>query len=137
MPCAGSRIRFDSSGKTPARYYHRRISPLAFLFVLAVGLGAATISCSVRASSSISRLRALSGLGRPDEAGVVPVGGRRGVCWGGFRAPERAAWLGRCIGEGVTCERFGALLPAVSIQGLIPGCALKAGAFTAKRFLLH
>src|SRR5438067_9560986 len=71
MPCAGSRIRFDSSGKTPARYYHRRIVPLALLFVLAVGLVAGTISGIVGTGSSIMLMPVLIHEYGPKQA--VPI----------------------------------------------------------------
>jgi uncharacterized membrane protein YfcA len=60
-----------------------------------------------------------------------------GLSKGAFLATEAAASLGLYFAKSVTFERFGALTQDVFIKGLIAGCSLMAGAFIAKRFVLH
>jgi uncharacterized membrane protein YfcA len=59
-----------------------------------------------------------------------------GLAKGAFLATEAASSLGLYISKSVTFQRFGALTPAVAIQGLIAGSSLMAGAFIAKPLLL-
>ena len=60
-----------------------------------------------------------------------------GLSKGAFLATEAAASLGLYFAKSVTFERFGALTSEVFIKGLIAGSSLMAGAFIAKRFVLH
>jgi uncharacterized protein len=60
-----------------------------------------------------------------------------GLSKGAFLATEAAASLGLYFAKSVTFERFGALTQEVFIKGLIAGSSLMAGAFVAKRFVLH
>ena len=50
---------------------------------------------------------------------------------------EAASSLGLYLSKSVTFERFGALTSDVALKGLIAGSSLMAGAFIAKRFVLH
>jgi uncharacterized membrane protein YfcA len=60
-----------------------------------------------------------------------------GLTKGAFLATEAASSLGLYLSKSVTFERFGALTPDVFGKGLIAGSSLMAGAFIAKRFVLH
>jgi uncharacterized membrane protein YfcA len=60
-----------------------------------------------------------------------------GLSRGAFLATEAASSLGLYFAKSVTFERFGALTGDVFIEGLIAGSSLMAGAFIAKRFVLH
>lgn len=60
-----------------------------------------------------------------------------GLSKGAFLATEAASSLGLYFAKSVTFERFGALTQDVFIKGLIAGASLMAGAFVAKRFVLH
>jgi uncharacterized membrane protein YfcA len=60
-----------------------------------------------------------------------------GLSKGAFLATEAAASLGLYFAKSVTFERFGALTQDVFIKGLVAGSSLMAGAFIAKRFVLH
>ena len=60
-----------------------------------------------------------------------------GLSKGAFLATEAASSLGLYLSKSVTFERFGALTPDVGLKGLIAGSSLMAGAFIAKRFVLH
>lgn len=60
-----------------------------------------------------------------------------GLSKGAFLATEAASSLGLYVSKSITFERFGALTQEVFIKGLIAGSALMAGAFIAKRFVLH
>ncbi len=60
-----------------------------------------------------------------------------GLARGAFLATEAASSLGLYLSKSVTFERFGALTPDVALKGLIAGSSLMAGAFVAKRFVLH
>ncbi|MBR0857380.1 sulfite exporter TauE/SafE family protein [Bradyrhizobium liaoningense] len=60
-----------------------------------------------------------------------------GLSKGAFLATEAASSLGLYLSKSVTFERFGALTAEVALKGLIAGSSLMAGAFIAKRFVLH
>src|SRR5882757_1391143 len=60
-----------------------------------------------------------------------------GLTKGAFLATEAASSLGLYLSKSVTFERFGALTADVALKGLIAGSSLMAGAFVAKRFVLH
>jgi uncharacterized membrane protein YfcA len=60
-----------------------------------------------------------------------------GLSRGAFLATEAASSLGLYVSKSVTFERFGALTSDVALKGLIAGASLMAGAFVAKRFVLH
>ena len=60
-----------------------------------------------------------------------------GLSKGAFLATEAASSLGLYFAKSVTFERFGALTQDVFIKGLVAGASLMAGAFIAKRFVLH
>ncbi|QOZ25531.1 sulfite exporter TauE/SafE family protein [Bradyrhizobium sp. CCBAU 51753] len=60
-----------------------------------------------------------------------------GLTKGAFLATEAASSLGLYLSKSVTFERFGALTADVAFKGLIAGASLMAGAFIAKRFVLH
>ena len=60
-----------------------------------------------------------------------------GLTKGAFLATEAASSLGMYVSKSVTFQRFGALTPDIALQGLIAGSSLMAGAFIAKRFVLH
>src|ERR1700744_1860214 len=60
-----------------------------------------------------------------------------GLTKGAFLATEAASSLGMYVSKFVTFQRFGALTPDIALQGLIAGSSLMAGAFIAKRFVLH
>ncbi|MBR0800996.1 sulfite exporter TauE/SafE family protein [Bradyrhizobium jicamae] len=60
-----------------------------------------------------------------------------GLSRGAFLATEAASSLGLYLSKSVTFERFGALTADVALKGLIAGTSLMAGAFIAKRFVLH
>ena len=60
-----------------------------------------------------------------------------GLTKGAFLATEAASSLGMYVSKSVTFQRFGALTRDIALQGLIAGSSLMAGAFIAKRFVLH
>jgi len=60
-----------------------------------------------------------------------------GLAKGAFLATEAASSLGLYLSKSVTFERFGALTGDVALKGLVAGSSLMAGAFIAKRFVLH
>ena len=60
-----------------------------------------------------------------------------GLDKGAFLATEAASSLGLYLSKSVTFEQFGALTPAIALQGLIAGGSLMAGAFIAKPFVLR
>jgi uncharacterized protein len=60
-----------------------------------------------------------------------------GLAKGAFLATEAASSLGMYVSKSITFQRFGALTPAVALQGLIAGSSLMLGAFIAKPFVLH
>ena len=60
-----------------------------------------------------------------------------GLTKGAFLATEAASSLGLYLSKSVTFERFGALTTDLALKGLIAGSSLMAGAFIAKRFVLH
>jgi uncharacterized membrane protein YfcA len=60
-----------------------------------------------------------------------------GLTKGAFLATEAASSLGMYVSKSITFQRFGALTPAVALQGLIAGSSLMCGAFIAKRFVLR
>lgn len=60
-----------------------------------------------------------------------------GLSKGAFLATEAASSLGLYFAKSVTFEHFGALTQEVFIKGLVTGTSLMAGAFVAKRFVLH
>jgi len=60
-----------------------------------------------------------------------------GLSKGGFLATEAASSLGLYVSKSIAFQRFGALTPAMALQGLIAGSSLMSGAFIAKRFVLR
>ena len=60
-----------------------------------------------------------------------------GLTKGAFLATEAASSLGLYLSKSATFQHFGALTPAVALQGLIAGSSLMFGAFIAKRFVLR
>ncbi|MGJ5178992.1 sulfite exporter TauE/SafE family protein [Bradyrhizobium oligotrophicum] len=60
-----------------------------------------------------------------------------GLSKGAFLATEAASSLGLYVSKSITFQRFGALTPDILLKGLIAGGSLMAGAFVAKRFVLH
>ena len=56
---------------------------------------------------------------------------------GAFLATEAASSLGLYFAKSITFQRFGALNADTLMKGLIAGSSLMAGAFIAKRFVLH
>jgi hypothetical protein len=60
-----------------------------------------------------------------------------GLSRGAFIGTEAASSLGLYLGKSVTFQQFGALDWDIAVKGLTAGASLMAGAFIAKRFVLH
>lgn len=132
-----------------------------FLFILALGLAAGTISGIVGFGSSIMLMpvlviafgplqavpiMAIAAIGVPVGylTGIVvstgpitaPVFLATGLVKGAFLSSEAAASLAVYLAKAAVFRTFGALPLEIVAKGLIIGSTLMAGAFIAKRFVL-